>query len=254
MTANFEVLFSPAEFATLPGRDLRDTTCVVFDVLRATSTMITALAHGAHAVVPVEEISEALALRQQQPDVLLAGERMGVRIDERLTGSIGFDLGNSPREFTVERVKDKTIVMTTTNGTKALRSCAHANTVLAGSFLNLCATTEFIARNKSSHLLLICGGTFDQAAYEDVLCAGAVCNAVWPTLQSGVIADSAEVARRLFLLEQGDLLSAMSRSRNGRRLLARAELCDDVAFCAQLDRVNFAAFLDRQGRIRRVER
>src|SRR5690348_2998573 len=124
-----EVLFTPAEFEALKQRDLRETLCVVFDVLRATSSMITALARGAAGIIPVQEIDEALSIRRREPDVLLAGERDGVRITSDLTGSIAFDLGNSPREFTSETVKGKIIVMTTTNGTRGLRACAAAQTV-----------------------------------------------------------------------------------------------------------------------------
>src|SRR5882672_313125 len=161
-----EVLFAPAEFETLAGRDLSETVCVVFDVLRATSSMVTALANGAKAILPVTEIDDALEVWRENLDVLLAGERDGVRIE---AGNTRFDLGNSPREFTRDKVAGKKIAMTTTNGTRALRACAHAKTVLVASFLNLKATTEFLERQQSSHLLVICSGTFDQAAFEDVL-------------------------------------------------------------------------------------
>ncbi len=86
-----EVLFTPAEFATLPKRNLARTTCVVFDVLRATSTMLTARAGGAAAIIPVAEIDEALAWRARQPEILLAGERDGLRIRAAQTGSFDFD-------------------------------------------------------------------------------------------------------------------------------------------------------------------
>src|SRR5262245_18652880 len=99
-----EALFSPADFADLKRRDLGGTTCVVFDVFRATSVIVTALANGATAVVPVAEIPEALAVRQKEPQVLLAGERNGIRIPAGLSGGTEFDLGNSPREFTREKV------------------------------------------------------------------------------------------------------------------------------------------------------
>src|SRR5581483_8625152 len=114
MPATLEVLFAPAEFAALADRDLDRTVCVVFDIFRATSTIVTALANGASAIIPVAEIPDALALRHQQPDVLLAGERDGLRIRADLTGGLDFDLGNSPREFTPERVQGKTIVLSTT--------------------------------------------------------------------------------------------------------------------------------------------
>src|ERR1043166_1451666 len=100
MPARLEVLLSPVEFANLRTRDLRQAVCVVFDILRATTSMITALASGAQAIIPVSEISEALALRQSRPEVLLAGERDGVRIRADLTGGVELDLGNSPREYT----------------------------------------------------------------------------------------------------------------------------------------------------------
>src|SRR5580704_10388577 len=104
MPCEIEVLFTPAEFRALNRRDLSRSTCVVFDVLRATSTIVTALANGAKAIIPVSEISEALALRAKDLDILLAGERDGLRIGGALTHGIEFDFGNSPREFTADRV------------------------------------------------------------------------------------------------------------------------------------------------------
>ena len=94
-----DVLFTPADFAALARRDLSRTTCVVFDVLRATTSMVTALSAGAEAIVPVSDIPEALAWRNRLPEVLLAGERDGRRILADRTGGVDFDLGNSPREF-----------------------------------------------------------------------------------------------------------------------------------------------------------
>src|SRR5690242_16721212 len=115
MTATkLEVILSPEEFATLAQRDLSRAACVVFDVLRATTSMVTALTNGAEKIIPVGDIPEALALKEQRPEALLAGEREGLRIRANLTGSIDFDLGNSPREFTPERVRGKTIIVTTT--------------------------------------------------------------------------------------------------------------------------------------------
>src|ERR1017187_2892984 len=122
-----EVILPPAELPSLARRDLRGTACVVFDILRATSTFVTALQNGAQEIVPVSEISEALARRQLQPDVLLAGERDGVKIRAGQSGGVDFDLGNSPREFRPDRVRGKTIVSTTTNGTRAMRACAGAH-------------------------------------------------------------------------------------------------------------------------------
>jgi len=215
--------------------------------------MVTALANGAAAIIPVEDIEEALALRQEKPGLLLAGEREGVRIQANLTGSIPFDLGNSPREFTAERVRGRTIAMTTTNGTKALRACAPARKVLIGSFLNLRATAQFIEADTPSRLLLVCSGTHDQAAYEDVLAAGALCDVILPKYLNGAVADSAHMARSLFGLARADLPVAFAQSRNGRRLLGLAELSADVDFCAQRDTLELVAELGKDGLVRRRE-
>jgi len=246
-----EVLFSPAEFSLLKERDLSETVCVVFDVLRATSSMVTALAKGADSIIPVADIPEALAVRQRRPEVLLAGERNGVRIQSNLTGSVPFDLGNSPREFTPELVHGRTIVMSTTNGTRALRACAHARTVLACCFLNLRATADSVAQLGAEHLLVVCSGTLEQAAYEDTLGAGALCDLVWHLYVAGQVADSAGMARRLFHLAHKDLSAALSTSRNGKRLFAHPELKEDVAFCAQVDKLQLVAKL-KNGAVRKV--
>jgi 2-phosphosulfolactate phosphatase len=247
-----ETHFTPADFAALKQRNLDDAVCVVFDIFRATSSMITALANGASAIIPVGEIPEALALRRQDPNVLLAGERDGVRIRAALTGGIDFDLGNSPREFTKEKVAGKTIAITTTNGTRALRACAHAKTVLIGSFLNLRATAEFVLHHQPKTLLLVCSGTFEEAAFEDVLGAGAVCNLLWNVYGNGTVSDSALMSRQLFQFAQTNLLEAASQSRNGRRLLGQPELKDDVEFCLQRDIFNFSAAMQADGRIKRI--
>ncbi len=247
---NLEVLFTPAEFRALRQRELSDAVCVVIDVLRATSSIVTALANGAEAVIAVEEISEALALRQQRPEVLLAGERDGLRIGAQLTGGVEFDLGNSPREHTAEGVRGKTIVFTTTNGTRALRACAPARRVLVCSFLNLRATARHLENLQPDNLLLVCSGTQEECALEDVLAAGALCDLLGGRFTSAA-ADSAHIARTLHQGARSDLPGAMRYSRNAQRLLAIPELRDDVAFCLQMDLFNLAAAVDEAGAVRK---
>jgi len=242
---SLEVLFTPADFSALSRRDLSQTVCVVFDILRATTSMITALANGAKAIRPVAEISEALELRRKEPTFLLAGERDGLRIEASLTGGIGFDLGNSPREFTPQIVRDRVIAMTTTNGTRALRSCIRAKRVFVGAFLNLSATARAVRQTGATELLVICSGTFEEAAYEDILAAGALCDLLWTDFST--VADSALAARALYQLAANDLLGGLSQARNGRRLLSRPDLREDVAFCAQRDIFNLVAELGPDG-------
>ena len=245
-----DTLLSPAELPSLARRDLSCSACVVFDILRATSTFVTALHHGAAGIIPVGEIAEAVAIRHRDPQVLLAGEREGLRLRAEQTGGIDFDFGNSPREFTPESVQGKTIVSTTTNGTRALRAALQAQTVLAASFLNLAATADFL--RGQSEILLICAGTGPGAALEDVLAAGALIEAL-RTRESvcPALADSAEMARSIFAASRHDLASAFGRSENGRRLLSLPPLADDVAFCRQTDVFNLVARMDAHGTLRR---
>ena len=245
-----DTILTPAEFTTLATRDLRETACVVFDVLRATSTFVTALHHGAQAIIPVAEITEAIALHRRQPEVLLGGERNGVRIS---ADGVVFDLGNSPREFMPEKVRGKTIVSTTTNGTRALRACANAQTVLAASFLNLSATAEFLQRNQFKIVLLVCAGTGEKTALEDVLGAGALGDLLAGSAR--VVAawsDATQVALRAYQQAKPNLTEVLNSSENARRLLAIPELRADVAFCQQRDAFPLVAQMGAGGAIRKV--
>ena len=254
---NLEVILTPAELPALQQRDWRATACVVFDVLRATSTFVTALHNGAAAIVPVGEISEALAFRksevgsQKSEMILLGGERNGVRIS---ANGIDFDLGNSPREYTPEKVRGKTIVSTTTNGTRALRAGAGAPTVLAASFLNLAATAEFLRRKNFETVLLVCAGTGENAADEDIIAAGALVDALLPGKDThSKRTDSAVAARAAyFAAVRTGLERKISLAENAQRLLSLPELREDVAFCLQRDIFPLVAKMEGDGAIRKV--
>ncbi len=248
MPCRIEVLFSPAEFRALRDRDLSRTTCVVFDILRATSTFVTALANGAEAIIPVEEIAEALEIHRQRPEVLLAGERNGLRITAEMTGGVDFDLGNSPREFTPERVRGRTIVSTTTNGTRALRACAGARHVFVGSFLNVSAVTQVALACEPEDLLLVCAGTGEAAALEDALAAGNWCESfVSGKRTDAELLDSAQIARRLYISVQTNLPDAIYEAQNARRLLAYPDLRDDLGTCLHRDRYSVVPALNTAG-------
>ncbi len=242
-----EALFTPADFEALQRSSPNATVCVVFDVLRATSTMVTALHHGAAEILPAATIEEALRLHDVHPESVLAGEREGVRIRQSLTGSVDFDFGNSPREFMGPEIKGKSIIMTTTNGTRALRACCGADATLVCCFLNLQATAEYLAKLNPQEVVLVCSGTGEQTAYEDVLCAGGLAHLLWSHFDEDKIADSALLARRLFQIEERDLPRAFARSRNGRRLLAHPELRPDVDFCARRDCLDLVARMKKDG-------
>jgi 2-phosphosulfolactate phosphatase len=185
--------------------------------------------------------------------VLLAGERDGLRIGSALTGGVEFDLGNSPREFRPDAVSDKLIVTTTTNGTRALRACAGAEELLIGSFLNLSATVRHLAQRRRERICLVCAGTGEDAALEDTLAAGAVCEGLASVVAVAAdFGDSARIARGTFLHARDHLADALGQARNARRLLRLPELRDDVEFCVRKDVFDFAVAIDTDGWLRRL--
>jgi 2-phosphosulfolactate phosphatase len=146
---------------------------VVIDVLRASTTIVTALAHGADRVVPAAEIAEAEHVASRLvPPALRGGERGGVRIE-------GFDLGNSPREYAADRVAGRTIVITTTNGTAALAASQGAREILIGAIVNRAAVADAVRRlaRHDDHVHLVCAGTDGRVSAEDLLAAGAILDA-----------------------------------------------------------------------------
>ncbi|MCC6354566.1 MAG: 2-phosphosulfolactate phosphatase [Verrucomicrobiae bacterium] len=225
------VAWTPADVAALADADLSRSLCVAIDVLRATSTMTVALAHGAAAIIPAAELDEARAVHASRPGALLCGERHGLPPE-------GFDLGNSPREFTRERVAGRTIVHTTTNGTRAVRACARAHETLLGCFLNIAAVADRIrARaHEVETLVLACAGTFEDFSMEDALFAGALVERL----------DGWHPVRSLWAGRTGDLETVLGRTRNGRRLKELA-LEEDIAFCAQTDSAPTLGIVDPKG-------
>ncbi len=248
-----DVLFTPADFAALSRRDLSRTTCVVFDVLRATTSMTTALSAGAEAIVPVSEIPEAIAWRNRLPEILLAGERDGRRILADRTGGVDFDVGNSPREFVPDRVGGRWIVATTSNGTRALRACMGARVVLPACLRNRSAVAQWLQSDTSEEWVLVCSGTLEDSAYEDVLGAGALVDRLWPMLTGSEVLDGARMAQLVYLAARGDLAGAMRQhSRNGRRLARMEGLAADIEICAVEDDLDLVAAMDGAGVIRKL--
>lgn len=234
--ATIDVVLSPPEIDLLPRRDLAGSVAVVFDVLRATSTMITALAHGATGIWPVRTVEEALALKKKHPEALLGGERCGDCIQ-------GFDLGNSPLEYG-ENVRGREIIATTTNGTVALRAVEHASCVLAAALLNIGALAAHLNAQPSRDILLVCAGTFREVALEDVLAAGLLIS----LLPKRLLTDSAQIALSLHVQNQCDLPAALRRSKNGRALLAKGRELE-VEWCARPSVVTLVAEMDHSGLI-----
>lgn len=233
-----DVALSPVEISHLPEADLRETTAVVFDVLRATSSMITGLAHGVACFLPVKTVEAARAWKAQKLDLLLAGERNGVPPS-------CFDLGNSPAEF--KNVRGRQIIITTTNGTAALEKVRSAKTVLLGALVNIAALAEFIRSSSPQHLLLVCAGTGDQFSLEDAVGAGALLASLKRTDYS----DAAAMVQALYCQVRDDLETCLCNSQNGRALLAIGKE-KDVQECSQLSAYNVVGMM-RGAAVVRVE-
>ena len=201
-------LFHPSEL--LGG------TAVVIDVLRASTTITHALAAEATAVIPCEEVKEAQQIAANLPatEVVLGGERDGKRIE-------GFDLDNSPLQYTSEAVGGKTVVFTTTNGTRALSLSQQADRIVLGSFVNLNAVIASLAEDHRD-VHLVCAGTRGHISAEDVLCAGAIAEGLATTLGSASRKhDQTRIAMDFFsanMQDESSLLEALRESLGGRNL------------------------------------
>ena len=162
MSPSLSVYALPTQVAP---EELAGATAVVMDVLRASTTIITALEAGAREVIPCLEIEEAQAAAAEflPGEVLLGGERHGRRIE-------GFDLGNSPAGYTPDVVAGKTLIFTTTNGTRALGRCRLAQRVLVGAFVNATAVVDELLG--VDRIFLMCAGTEGQLSRDDFLMAG----------------------------------------------------------------------------------
>jgi 2-phosphosulfolactate phosphatase len=235
-------------------------TAVVIDVLRAATTIVHALAAGAKQIIPCLEVSDALALAEKFPadEVLLGGEREGLPIED-------FQLGNSPDEYAPEQVDGKTIVFTTTNGTRAMLHAKAADEILIAAFVNASAVVRRLFDREHVHIL--CAGTDGRIGQDDVLLAGLLVERL--QREGGIVYQQnaqAITARETWLntfalpqalgaepLEPERLAAELCKSLGGQNLLA-LDLEDDVLAAAQLDRFELVPRFDpRTGRIRSIE-
>ena len=204
-------------------------TVVVIDVLRATSTIVTALDNGAAGVVPVREADEAIIVMRRlgRERSLLCGER-----ESRLIA--GFDLDNSPASYTRERVEGKTLVLTTTNGTRALVEAARGNAlVYCAALLNRAAVVERLV-HAEGYVRLLCAGSEGNLSFEDVLCAGAIVDALVRHDKHLAITDAARAAATVYAANAKQLTTAIASGTHARALVEKG-FAADVNACAKID-------------------
>jgi len=234
-------------YFTVPEVDsgtLAESTVVVIDVVRATTTIIEALANGARAIYPTVSTEEAVRLGSSmgREDALLCGERKGHKIE-------GFDLGNSPSEFTREVVRDKKLVMTTTNGTRALNAGQEGRRLLPCAFTNLTAVARAVADDE--HIVIICAGQDDRFSLDDALCAGHLVQRLIGEIEDEPdLNDSARAVRALASARK-PTRKFLSLAAGGAAVI-EIGLGDDLEICCDVDRHDIVALMTDQA-ITRVE-
>ena len=220
------VHFTPSELDEL---QCRDKTVVVIDVLRASTTIITALTNGAKEMIPVSSIESAVKISSSLfGDVTLrAGERNGKRIE-------GFNLGNSPLEFTEEAVKGKSIIFLTTNGSIAMVKARHAKHLLIGAFVNLSNIVDTL-KELNTDFTIICSGQDGRFCLEDAVCAGKIINRLKKDSKKQYSLDDAALSiASLDEIYGKNILRMLKTSEHG-KYLAGIGFEDDLKVCSQID-------------------
>ncbi len=214
--------------STVSEEDVRGRTVIVIDVLRTSSTIATVLQNGARAVVPVPDTAEAgkIASNMDHSSFLLGGERGGEMIE-------GYQHGNSPLEYTRSVVEGRTIILNTTNGTRAIAQARAAEHLVVGGFLNAERVVQF-AREASLDVTIICAGWRNRVALEDTLAAGLMLYRLWNGREPGLVSDAAHIAFTQYQNDQENLQRALHRC-NHAQWLSENGYGLDVDYCFQID-------------------
>lgn len=210
-------------------RDLVNKRIVALDVLRATSTIVTALNNGATEVIPVQEYDDVMDLVNSigRNICLLGGERKGYKIE-------GFDLGNSPLEYTRERVEGKKIILSTTNGTRAIKAFSQNGTeVLIGSYLNIDHLVSYLTKSNQD-ITLVCSGQDGNLCLEDLACAGMIVRMVCEAV-SAELTDAAQVGIFAAIQQERDGLEKFIGKTEHGLALKKIGMGEDIKVCAALN-------------------
>jgi len=217
---------------------LRDKTVVVVDVLRAGTTVTTALSNGAREVIPTSTVENAARVSGNLTggNTLLAGERNGKMVE-------GFHLGNSPLEYTAEKVRGKPIVFISSNGSPVFLKARHAREMAVCSFVNIGAVAESV-RAKEGDLVVLCAGNAGGFSLEDAVCAGMLIHLLSADEDKKLqMSDAGRAAHALYKVHAKNPLRMLKGTDNG-RTLTEMGFMDDVRYCASIDSVPVVPLLD----------
>lgn len=217
-------------YQSFQEEEMRNKTVVVVDVLRASSTMITALHNKAKGVIPVADMGDASKISQNldSPHYLLCGEKDGVKIES-------YELGNSPLDYTEEKVANKTIILNTTNGTRAIKRAGLSEETIIGSFLNLETLTTYL-KTVETDIVLVCAGWKGRLALEDLLCAGNIIYELTDGKLPQNVQDGAKVAFGLYEKFGDDIEKAVKTSNYAVRLKDLVSE-EDISYCCQSNKM-----------------
>lgn len=227
--SNKPTLYTSLSPSLLHLYDLSNSVVVIIDVFRATTTIASALYNGARCVIPVDSVARAIEI-SRSINGIAAGERDGMIAE-------GLSHGNSPLEYTKDFIENKTLVLTTTNGTRLLHMALekNADTIISGSFANLSAVCDFLLAGKKN-VVLGCAGWKDRFNLEDTLFAGAVIHRVKEKFT--IHCDSSLMAETIYAKHKDDLHGFAPRLTHYHRLVERFGLIEDIRFCLTPDLAN----------------
>ncbi len=220
------------------ARDVRGSVCVVIDVLRASTTIVAALANGCPSVIPVETPEEAREIARKR-GCLLGGERNGLKVE-------GFDFGNSPFEYGPEKIGGRSIAFTTTNGTRAIQACAASDALLVASFLNGTEVVRLLEKQKKG-ILIVCAGTRGKPSIEDTVCGGMLLDALH--VRGGGEADEAV---SLWKAHRDSLAAMMKNVSEHGRSLIELGFERDIDFAARVDEYGLLAVREGDSIVRKT--
>ena len=226
-----EVVFSPALFPVY--FDNNDCIVVVIDVFRATSAICAAFESGVDSLIPVATLEEAIEYKQK-------GFKVGAERNAEIVE--GFDFGNSPLTFKDGKFKNESLVLTTTNGTKALEMAKTANKVVIGAFTNLTALCDYVEQ-EDKDVLLLCAGWKDRFNLEDTLFAGAVAQKISQNLRFSNLSDSTIAAINIYDSAKDDLFGFLGESSHRKRL-SRLNMEEDIIYCLTKDKSDIVPVLE----------
>ncbi len=210
----------------IKNEKVKDKTVVVIDILRATSVIITAINNGCTQVIPTLTVEEALKIaNKDRSSCVLGGERNAVKIG-------GFDFSNSPLEYKDKLIKGKKLVMTTTNGTRAIKRSVLAKNILIGAMINASAVSKKVIE-LNNDVVIVNSGTYGQFSIDDFACSGYILNCILKLKEDVELADIAKTA--LYIYKQNDKIKDFIKHANHYKKLKQLHLEDDLNYCCKKD-------------------